>query len=67
MNTDLFALRHIGVQEKDLEKMYQIIGVNDLDQLINETIPSDILLSEKLNLPEGISENEFLNLSLIHI
>ena len=62
MNTDLFALRHIGVQEKDLEKMYQIIGVNDLDQLINETIPSDILLSEKLNLPEGISENEFLNL-----
>ena len=62
MNTDLFALRHIGVQERDLEKMCQIIGVNDLDQLINETIPSDILLSEKLNLPEGISENEFLNL-----
>ena len=62
MNTDLFALRHIGVQEKDLEKMFQIIGVNDLDQLINETIPSDILLAEKLSLPEGISENEFLNL-----
>ena len=42
--------------------MFQIIGVNDLDQLINETIPSDILLAEKLSLPEGISENEFLNL-----
>ncbi len=62
MNTDLFALRHIGVQGKDIEKMCETIGVPNLDALMEETIPHDIRLKEKLNLPEGISENEFLNL-----
>lgn len=62
MNTDSFALRHIGVQEKDLKKMFEIVGVNDLEELISQTIPGDIRLKEKLNLPEGIGENEFLNL-----
>jgi glycine dehydrogenase len=62
MNTDIFALRHIGVQDRDLKKMCEIVGVNDLDELINQTIPSDIRLKENLNLPEGISENEFLHL-----
>ncbi|GMN10976.1 aminomethyl-transferring glycine dehydrogenase [Croceitalea sp. MTPC9] len=62
MNTDTFALRHIGVQEKDLQKMFEIVGVNDLDELINQTIPNDIQLKEKLNLPEALTENEFLTL-----
>ncbi len=62
MNTDAFALRHIGVQEKDLKKMFEIVGVNDLDELINETIPEDIRLKEQLNLPEAVSEHEFLTL-----
>ncbi len=62
MNTDIFALRHIGVQEKDLKRMCEIVGVDDLDELISQTIPSDIRLKENLNLPEGISENEFLHL-----
>jgi glycine dehydrogenase len=62
MNTDTFALRHIGVQEKDLEKMFAIVGVKNLDELINETIPEDIRLKEKLNLPEAVSEHEFLSL-----
>ncbi len=62
MKTDTFALRHIGVQEKDLQKMFEIVGVNDLDELINETIPEDIRLKEQLNLPEAVSEHEFLKL-----
>lgn len=61
MNTDAFALRHIGVHEKDLKKMFEIVGVNDLEELISQTIPHDIRLKEKLNLPEAISEHEFLN------
>ena len=61
MNTDLFALRHIGVQENAIEKMCKTIGVKDIEELINETIPKDIRLKEKLNLAKGISENEFLN------
>ncbi|MDT0540586.1 aminomethyl-transferring glycine dehydrogenase [Croceitalea sp. P059] len=61
MNTDAFALRHIGVHEKDLKKMFEIVGVNDLEELISQTIPDDIRLKEKLNLPEAISEHDFLN------
>ncbi len=61
MNTESFALRHIGVREEDLQKMFEIVGVNSLDELIEQTIPEDIRLTEKLNLPDAISEHEFLS------
>lgn len=60
MNTESFALRHIGVRNEDLKKMFEIVGVNNLEQLIYETIPDDIRLNAELNLPEAISEHEFL-------
>ncbi|SFW72125.1 glycine dehydrogenase [Sinomicrobium oceani] len=60
MRTDSFAVRHIGPQEDDLDKMLNVIGAESLDQLIFETIPDDILLKEKLDLPRALSENEFL-------
>ena len=60
MKTDVFALRHIGPRESDLPNMLKAIGVDSLDQLIYETIPDDIRLKSDLNLPEGLSENEFL-------
>ncbi|MBT8210194.1 MAG: glycine dehydrogenase (aminomethyl-transferring), partial [Eudoraea sp.] len=61
MNTEQFALRHIGIREQDLEHMYQTIGVESLEQLINETIPEDIRLKYPLNLDAPISESDFLN------
>lgn len=61
MNTEVFAARHIGITERDLPHMLETIGVESLEQLINETIPDDIKLKEPLDLPEGISEHEFLN------
>ncbi|MEZ4811553.1 MAG: aminomethyl-transferring glycine dehydrogenase [Allomuricauda sp.] len=61
MNTEVFAARHIGVTEKDLPKMLRTIGVETMEQLIYETIPDDIKLKKPLNLPQGISEHEFLN------
>ncbi|WP_190809669.1 aminomethyl-transferring glycine dehydrogenase [Flagellimonas sp. S3867] len=60
MNTDVFALRHIGITEKDLQPMFEIVGVDHMEQLIYETIPNDIRLKKPLDLPEGISEHEFL-------
>jgi len=62
MNTESFALRHIGIREEDLEKMLQTIGVASLDDLMAQTIPNDIRLRKSLNLPEAISEHEFLAL-----
>lgn len=61
MNTDVFAARHIGITERDLPHMLETIGVESMEQLIYETIPDDIKLKKPLDLPEGISEHEFLS------
>ncbi|TVZ58879.1 glycine dehydrogenase [Flavobacteriaceae bacterium MAR_2010_105] len=60
MNTNAFALRHIGPREEDQKEMLKTIGVSSLDQLINETIPDDIRLKKGLNLDEPMTENEYL-------
>jgi glycine dehydrogenase len=49
MKTDSFALRHLGPRDQDLPKMLETIGVESLDQLINETIPADIRLKTLWN------------------
>ncbi|MBK5213667.1 MAG: aminomethyl-transferring glycine dehydrogenase [Flavobacteriaceae bacterium] len=60
MNTDSFALRHIGPRENDLPEMLKTIGVSSLDQLIYETVPDDILLKKGLDLDIAMSEQEYL-------
>ncbi|MCZ4318818.1 aminomethyl-transferring glycine dehydrogenase [Aequorivita viscosa] len=60
MNTDSFALRHIGPRENDLPEMLSTIGASTLDQLIFETVPDDILLKKALNLDTAMSEQEYL-------
>jgi len=57
---DLFQNRHIGISEEDRLSMLNAIGVNTLDQLISQTIPADIRLSEALDLPEAMTEAQFL-------
>ena len=61
MKNDSFALRHIGPRESDLQHMFKTIGIENLDQLIYETIPSDIRLKENLKLDEPMTEYEYLN------
>jgi len=55
-----FESRHLGPNEYEIEKMLETIGVDSISSLLNETIPEDIALKENLNLPDGISEHEFL-------
>ena len=59
MKSDLLACRHIGISEKDEEKMLRKIGVGSLDELIDKTIPANIRLKEPLALPEPMTEYEF--------
>jgi glycine dehydrogenase len=40
--------------------MLNTIGVNSVNELIDQTIPASIRLNEELDLPEGLSEQEFL-------
>lgn len=60
MNTDSFALRHIGPRRDDLPKMLSVIGAESMEQLVSETIPSEILLNESLHLDDAMSEQEYL-------
>ncbi len=60
MNTNAFALRHIGPNETDQNLMLKTLGMDDLDQLIYETIPDDIRLKNRLNLDAPMTEHEYL-------
>ena len=60
MNTNAFALRHIGPREDDQKLMLNTLGLDSLDQLIYETIPDDIRLKKDLDLDEPMSEHEYL-------
>ncbi|WP_422081676.1 aminomethyl-transferring glycine dehydrogenase [Ulvibacterium sp.] len=60
MRTDLFALRHIGIREEDLPYMLKVIGVENLEQLVYETLPDEIRLKEPLKLENPMSEHKFL-------
>jgi glycine dehydrogenase len=38
--TNDFINRHNGPRENEIAKMLDVIGVSDLDSLINETVPA---------------------------
>jgi len=61
MITNNFISRHNGPGQVETELMLKAIEVNTLDQLIDETIPASIRLSQALNLPAGLNEFEYLN------
>ena len=55
-----FETRHIAPNELETKEMLQTVGVDSLDQLIEQTVPEKIRLSEPLNLPQPKSEFEYL-------
>ncbi len=60
MNTNSFQLRHIGPNKKEQEAMLSSLKVDNLDQLIQETIPEEIRLQNDLDLEPAMSEYEYL-------
>lgn len=59
METQKFQHRHIGINAEDEKKMLSKVGVNSLDELIDQTIPANIRLQNGINLPEALSEHEY--------
>ncbi|MEL6942035.1 MAG: hypothetical protein AAFO82_05150, partial [Bacteroidota bacterium] len=57
---DQFVDRHIGPNQEEQQAMLSTIGVSSLDQLIDETVPEGIRMQKKLDLPEALSEHEYL-------
>ena len=56
MDTNSFLLRHIGPNKEDLKGMLDTIGLNSINELIEQTIPSTIRLKEELHLEDALSE-----------
>ncbi|MCQ2326266.1 MAG: aminomethyl-transferring glycine dehydrogenase [Bacteroidales bacterium] len=61
MITNNFASRHNGPQEQDVKTMLKTIGVGSINELIDKTIPSQIRFEDKINLPAGMNEFEYMN------
>src|SRR5574344_1330724 len=55
-----FADRHNGPRDYQVDKMLTTIGVKSMDELIRQTVPSDIILPQPLKLDSPISEYEYL-------
>ena len=56
---DLLQDRHIGISEHDEAFMLQTVGVKNLEELIDQTIPSSILLENPVELPEALTERQY--------
>ncbi|MBV8391024.1 MAG: aminomethyl-transferring glycine dehydrogenase [Mucilaginibacter sp.] len=56
-----FQYRHIAPNAADTAQMLKTIGAGSLDELIAQTIPSNIRLKKPLNLPPAKSEFDYLN------
>ncbi|MBK8154144.1 MAG: aminomethyl-transferring glycine dehydrogenase [Saprospiraceae bacterium] len=58
---DRFENRHIGTTGPALAQMLRQLGVSSLDELIDQTVPAQIRLNKKLQLPPASSEFDYLN------
>jgi glycine dehydrogenase len=58
--TEQFERRHHGKSEADTDAMLKTIGVDNVDELIAQTVPQHIRFDEPLALPSGVSEQVFL-------
>ncbi|MEO0338658.1 MAG: aminomethyl-transferring glycine dehydrogenase [Bacteroidota bacterium] len=57
---DQFEKRHIGPNASEVEAMLKTIGASSLEQLIEETVPANIRSNQEMDIPDAISEYEYL-------
>lgn len=57
---DDFVLKHIGPSSRDTDQMLKKLGVRSLDELVEQTIPSNITTDSKLDLPPALTEHEYI-------
>ncbi|MEM8540388.1 MAG: aminomethyl-transferring glycine dehydrogenase, partial [Pseudomonadota bacterium] len=57
---DFANRRHIGPSPAEIDDMLKVVGVESLDQLIDETVPENIRQKEPLDFGAPMSERELL-------
>src|SRR5262245_59640436 len=60
LDPDAFQSRHLVPDEADNVDMLKVVGASSLEALIDEAVPARIRLPQRLDLPEGLSEQQFL-------
>ena len=51
-----FSQRHIGPNSDEVQQMLEVLGLNNINDLIDKTVPKGIRLNKSLQLPEAQSE-----------
>lgn len=62
--TDTFARRHNGPSEAEIAEMLNVLGKSSLEELTSDCVPASIAFQRRLELPEPLSEYEFLSRAL---
>ena len=60
MKIGSFASRHMGPRIEGQRAMLSTIGCNSIDELIDKTVPPAIRLRDPLDLPDAMTESEYL-------
>jgi glycine dehydrogenase len=60
MTTDKFVSRHNGPREHEVKAMLKKIGVESIDELINQTVPPNIRLKKPLQIAPALSEYQYI-------
>ena len=61
MYKELFSDRHNSINIQEKQKMLSILGYDQMEQLISDTIPDEIRLQNDLELDEPLTEVELLD------
>ncbi|WP_316837683.1 aminomethyl-transferring glycine dehydrogenase [Pedobacter nutrimenti] len=56
-----FKDRHIAPNTEDTKAMLHTLGLDSIDELIEQTVPQKIRLKQPLNLPKAKSEKDYLS------
>lgn len=58
---DQFVHRHLGPSAAEAQGMLKVIGVESMEELMSQSIPESIRLTNPLDLPDALTEFEYLN------
>ena len=59
MSHDRFVNRHLGPRAGEIKEMLNFVGATSMEELIEQTVPSNIRLKEPLKLNEGLTERQY--------
>ena len=59
MSHDKFVNRHLGPRANEIQEMLEFVGASSMEDLIAQTVPSNIRLKEPLKMKEGLTERQY--------